>query len=122
MKVRVILCGLLMAASGLSLGAGTTITMKVSPEVAFAPADLVVRTNIEADAGNRAIEIVAESADFYRSSLIELQGDRAPRTSVFEFRNLPRGEYQVMATLIGEGGEPRARVRQRVRVLWWGDR
>ena len=54
---------------------------------------------IEADQDNRAVEIVAESADFYRSSQIQLEGDKAPRTTNFEFRSLPPGTYEVRALL-----------------------
>jgi len=71
------------------------MTVRVTPAVAFAPANLIVRTHIEADADNRAITIVAESNDFYRSSEVQLDGDRAPRTSTFEFRSLPSGTYQI---------------------------
>ena len=59
---------------------------------------------IEADQDNRAVEIIAESADFYRSSEIQLEGDKAPRTTNFEFRSLPPGTYEVRALLIGTGG------------------
>jgi hypothetical protein len=97
--------------------AGGRLTIKVSPAVAFAPANLIVRTMIEADTDNRAIAIVAESSDFYRSSEIQLDGDHAPRTNVFEFHSLPRGTYQVKAILIGRDDEPRAMIRQQVNVL-----
>src|SRR5689334_18557855 len=93
MKVRACVLGILMAITSLPLGAGERITMKVSPAVAFAPANLVVRATIEADADNRAVEIVAESPDFHRSSEIQLEGDRAARTTTFEFRSLPPGTY-----------------------------
>ena len=120
MKVRACVLGILMASTTLSLGAGERITMKVSPAVAFAPANLVVRTTIEADAGNRAVEIVAESADFYRSSEIQLEGDRAARTTTFEFRSLPQGTYEVRAKLFGADGQQRAAVRQQVNVIATG--
>ena len=68
---------MLIAAATLPLGAGERMTMKVSPAVAFAPANLIVRATVDADADNRAIEIVAESTDFYRSSEIQLDGDQA---------------------------------------------
>lgn len=93
--------------------------MRVSPSVAFAPANLAVRATILADIGNRAVEIVAESSDFYRSSEIQLDGDRAPRTAVFEFRSLPPGSYEVKAVLRGIDGE-RASVRQQVNVIAGG--
>jgi len=93
------------------------MTLKVSPLVAFAPANLVVRATVEADADNRAMTIIAESQDFYRSSEIQLNGDHAPRTNTFEFRSLPPGTYYVRATLIGTDNEPRATVRQQVSVV-----
>jgi len=117
MKLRATLFGILMLITTLPMGAGERITVKVSPAVAFAPANLVVRTMIEADQDNRAVEIVAESADFYRSSQIQLEGDKAPRTTNFEFRSLPPGTYEVRALLIGTGGGQRAFARQTINVI-----
>ena len=93
------------------------LTLRVSPAVAFAPANLVVRATIAADQSNRAVEIVAESETFYRSSEIQLEGDRAPRTSMFEFRSLPPGTYEVRATLRGSHGEDRSTMRQQINVI-----
>jgi hypothetical protein len=117
MKVRVVLFGILMLVGTLRLGAGERIMLKVSPAVAFAPANLVVRATIPADADNRAVEIVAESEDFYRSSQIQLEGERAARTSMFEFRSLPPGTYEVRANLLGADGRSRSMIRQHVNVL-----
>ena len=117
MKVRACLLGILMTSTTLPIGAGERITMKVSPAVSFAPANLVVRATIGADADNRAVEIVAESPDFYRSSEIQLEGDRAARTTTFEFRSLPPGTYEVRAKLFGADGQQRAAVRQQVNVI-----
>ena len=117
MKLRATLFGILMLITTLPMGAGERITVKVSPAVAFAPANLVVRTMIEADQDNRAVEIVAESADFYRSSQIQLEGDKAPRTTSFEFRSLPPGSYEVRALLLGADGGQRAFARQTINVI-----
>lgn len=117
MKVRAVLFGILMLTSALPLGAGQRLTLKVSPAVSFAPANLVVRATIIADADNRAVEIVAESDDFYRSSQVQLEGDRAARTNMFEFRSLPPGTYEVRANLVGADGQSRAMVRQQVNVF-----
>ncbi len=106
-----------MLVTTLPLGAGERIAMKVSPAVAFAPANLVVRAMIEANADNRAVEIIAESADFYRSSQIQLEGDRAPRINQFEFRSLPPGTYEVRAMLIGADGQHTASARQQVNII-----
>lgn len=115
MKVRGILSAVLLL-SALPAGAGNKLSMKVSPSIAFAPANLVVRAYVTADSDNRAIEVIAESEDFYRSSEIPLDGDKAPRTNVFEFRSLPTGAYQVSAVLIGATGQ-RALVRAQINVM-----
>ena len=117
MKVRTVLFGILLLAGSQSLGAGERLTLKVSPAVSFAPANLVVRTTILADADNRAVEIVAESDDFYRSSQIQLEGERAARTTSFELRSLPSGTYEVRANLLGADGRSRAMSRQQVNVI-----
>jgi hypothetical protein len=117
MKLRASLFGILMLTTTLPVGAGERITMKVSPAVAFAPANLIVRAMIEADAHNRAVQIVAESVDFYRSSEVQLEGDKAARTSMIEFRNLPPGAYEVRALLFGSDGRQRAFARQQVNVI-----
>jgi hypothetical protein len=119
MNVRVAFLGLLMCTAALPVGAGESdrMTLRVSPAVAFAPANLAVRATIAADESNRAIEIVAESETFYRSSEIQLEGDHAPRTSLFEFRSLPPGTYEVRATLRGSRGEDRTTIRQQVNVI-----
>src|SRR5262245_26747180 len=81
MKLGLGLVGILMVAATGPAGAGERMIMKVTPAVAFAPANLIVRATVEADADNRGITVIAESEDFYRSSEIQLDGDRAPRTS-----------------------------------------
>src|SRR5262249_20185377 len=100
MTRRSMLIGVLLVSSApFHTGAKEKLTLRVSPAVAFAPANLVVRTTIEADPDNRAVQIRAESDDFYRSSEMQLNGDSAPRTTMFEFRSLPPGTYEVTAAL-----------------------
>ena len=120
MKVRGFLCGLVLTMGSFTVGAEDTIIMNASPQISFAPAHLTVRTRIEPDVSNRAIEIVIDSESFYRSTTIELDGDQAPRSSVFEFRGVPGGTYQVSARLVGSGGEARGLVRRQVDVLRTG--
>ena len=45
------------------------------------PATVRVTAIVERDAQNRAMEVVADSDGFYRSSLIPLEGENAPRTT-----------------------------------------
>ena len=119
MKSKTVLLGLLIGAVATPVGAGDRprLTIRVSPAVSFAPANLVIRATIDSDADNRRVEIVAESPEFYRSSEIQLDGENAPRTSLIEFRSVPTGLYEVRATLRGSSGRERASVRQQVNVV-----
>jgi hypothetical protein len=105
--------GLLAAAS--PLNGGEVLRMRVSPAVSAAPGFLKVQVTLQADTENRLLEVVAESPDFYRSSQVQLDGINAPRSSLFEFRNLPTGVYQITGVLVGTQGL-RATVLQTARV------
>ena len=111
-KRAVFLCVMGLA---LTSDAGERLTMRVTPTMALEPALVTVRTMIQADAGNRLLEIVADSAEFYRSSTIQLDGADAPRLNVFELKNLPTGTYDVTSVLIDTSGR-RTVVSQVVRV------
>jgi hypothetical protein len=58
---------------------------------------------------------LSRSADFYRSSWVQLDGAGAPRLNVFEFKNLPTGTYDVTSVLVGSTGQ-RAIVSRTFRV------
>jgi hypothetical protein len=109
-------CALAMMATTVT-SAKEPLALRVSPAMSFAPADLMIRARVEPDADNRAMEVVAESGDFYRSSSIQLEGDRAPRTVTLEFRGLPPGEYAVTAVVIGNDGQRRGLARSHVNVM-----
>ena len=81
------------------------ITLKVAPKATAAPAYLTVRTTIENDAENRALEVVVQSADYSTSSQVQLDGVRAPRTTMFAFSSLPKVVYEVTAVLMGSQGK-----------------
>src|SRR5580765_2728213 len=104
MSIRVLVLTLL-ALSGAPLRAGEHIGVHVPPSVAFAPADLQVRAFIQADEENRALQIIAESHNFYSSSEIQLDGDKAPTTTTVEFRTVPVGLYSVRVVVKGTGGK-----------------
>ena len=107
--------GLALLAAPHVLNGGEPLRMEVSPTVARAPAVLTVRVNVAAAADNRRLQVVAESADFYRSSEIQIDGTNNPRVNVFEFRNLPTGLYQVTGMLVGVNGR-RALVSRTAKV------
>ena len=116
MKFRMLLVGLLVASAG-PLGADARLSMKVSPAVAFAPANLTMRATVVPDSRNRMLQVIAESDDYYRSSDIQLDGERAARTTLVYFNSVPGGVYQVSATLKGEGGVELAFAQYDVKVV-----
>ena len=116
MNARFLVLGLMLTATA-AVGANPSLGIKVSPAVSFAPANLVIRTTVDPDAGNRALEVVAESEEFYRSSTVTLDGDRAPKTTQFEFRSLPPGEYEVSVVVTGADGRQRAISRAQAKVV-----
>ena len=95
--------GLITCAPGLN--AGGKLALKVTPAVAMAPAYVVATVTVERDVENRQLEVAAESETFFRSSLITLDGERAPRTNQITWRDMPGGEYAVTAVLHGSGGQ-----------------
>ena len=116
MKVPLILSAL-VAVTAASASGDEQLRIAVSPAQSIAPANLNIRARVVPNAENRALEIVAESSDFYRSSQIPLEGERAPATTMFEFRGLPGGEYLVYGILTDSGGHRRAIADQQVRVV-----
>jgi hypothetical protein len=96
---------------------GEQLRIAVSPAQSFAPSNLNIRARIVPHAENRALEMIAESDEFYRSSQIALDGEHAPATIMFEFRGVPGGDYQVYGILTGGSGRQRAVVVQQVRVI-----
>ena len=116
MNARFLVLGLMLTATA-AVGANPSLGIKASPAVSFAPANLIIRTSVDPDADNRALEVVAQSADFYRSSTVTLDGDRAAKTTQFEFRSLPPGEYEISVVVTGAGGRERAISRTQARVV-----
>ena len=88
----------------------------VRPRIAYAPAVVIIEALVEPADENRFLDFVVDSAEYYRSSTIELTGVRAPRVSVVEFRAVPAGTYDVLISMRGEGGKVRARFHDRLLV------
>lgn len=115
-RSRIWIVGLLLA-TALPLAAGPDLTLTVSPRQPLAPAIVWVRVRIEPHPGNRTIEFVAESDEFYRSSQIPLDGARAPRSVAIEWRGLPAGDYMISGILTDDAGRERASARQEIVVV-----
>jgi hypothetical protein len=94
----------LLAVMSLGVHAGEPIRVRVVPAFALNPADVIVETVIEPDVRNRGVEITVDSANFFTTSTVTLEGERAPRVRTTRFRQLPAGNYEVSATLVQDNG------------------
>ena len=85
------------------------LAINVSPHSAFAPAALHIELLIPRRAAKRVLEVFTESEDFIRSSAWDIDGASAPFLYVVEWRDVPVGEYLIVARLISaDGHEDRA--------------
>lgn len=111
--LAVVVCSVLHTGN---VGATQPLTLDVSPAVMQAPGFISVRARIEASDDNRWLEIVAESADFSRSSTVQLDGRRTPPLSIFEYSDLPPGMYEVRGLLVTTTSR-RAAVSRLVKIV-----
>jgi hypothetical protein len=111
----IVATSLLLAATD-RLDADARLTLTVTPNISSAPSTVVVRATVPKDAANRALHIEADSGSFFRSSEIQLDGDRAPLITEVRLKNLPSGDYTVMAVLRDQDGHQTA-VRHNVLIL-----
>jgi hypothetical protein len=87
------------------LGSSDAVSVSVSPTVSREPARITVRVSIEPNPDNRALEVIAESPSFFRRSYVQLDGDRAARTRVFQYHDLPAGDYAVRVVVLDADGD-----------------
>lgn len=80
------------------------LRIEVSPRVSAAPAAVRIRAYVTPDSTNRALQVVADSGSFYRSSLVPLDGANAALITETIFRDLPGGEYEVSVALVATNG------------------
>jgi len=91
-------------------------SVSFSPVVAFAGADLRVVVRVQPDAGNRRLQLSVDAPTFYASTERQLDGFEGARAHTFAVRELPAGDYQIIATLEGASGV-RSRVTRSFKVM-----
>jgi hypothetical protein len=65
---------------------------------------VTVRVTVESATENRLLQVVTASANYYRSSEVQIDGNDGSTFKVFEFNNLPTGQYQITGVLLGTNG------------------
>jgi hypothetical protein len=80
------------------------LQLQVSPAISIAPASVMIRVIVEHDSENRQLEIVADSSDFYRRTVMDLDGAQAPKVNELRLHAIPGGEYDISAILYDAHG------------------
>lgn len=80
------------------------LRIDVYPRITAAPAAVRVRAMVAPDEKNRSLEVVADGGNYYRSSLIHLDGADAATVTEMMLKNLPAGTYAVTVVLTDTGG------------------
>lgn len=115
---------LIAATAILSLAHGSAaddrLRIDVSPRISQAPAQVRIRATVTPSAQNRALRVVADSGDFFRSSVLTLDGADAAPVTEMSFKNLPGGEYEVTVTLLDAQGHATTVDRRTIMVTEGG--
>lgn len=115
--VAIILLSTFGAQASVGDDAERPLRVRVSPLVAHAPADLYVYVSVARRTDNRLLRVTAESADFFRSSDTQLDGEYSARVTVVRFRELPPGGYEIRAELIVSNGHTSDIARRTVEIF-----
>lgn len=83
------------------------LSVKMTPNVAKAPTTVQLLVRVPPHAQNRLLRVTIDSAGFYRSSDVQLDGDRAATMHSVRWPGIPHGEYEVVARLIRSDGKHR---------------
>jgi hypothetical protein len=100
-----LLAGVLLAAAVPQASDLKPVSLSVRPVVLFAGRDVRATVRTPRDPRNRELRVIVEGADYYASSEVQLDGDGAPATHQFTWKELPAGAYRAEAILSRENGE-----------------
>jgi len=114
-----VVAGIVAAPGHAQVRAAERLKLQVTPAVAIAPAWVRIRALVEHDAENRAIEIVADSEHFFRRSVVQLDGEAAPKVNELLIKDAPGGFYDITVTLFDARGS-RAVAHQSLQIVGSG--
>ena len=88
--------------SGESSPAKEIVEIRLRGQFWAAPATVPIVVAVEPGASNRALLVEADGEDYYRSSEVELDGEKEKRLHTIEFKSLPAGAYVLRAEVRSE--------------------
>jgi hypothetical protein len=99
-----------------ALHANDFVQLHVSP-VLSERGDMLVQVLVTRDSENQWMKVTAESAMYYSSSEMELEGEYSPRVKVIRFRGVPAGWYEVTGTVFDHRQHVKGLARRSVMVF-----
>ena len=94
----------------------SALSVDVQPAFCTEPCAVRMLVSVDPHEADRELIVEADSSRFYRSSLIQLDGDAEPAVHTLMWKGLPAGLYEIRATLKRVTGEV-AQVATDVRVF-----
>jgi len=82
----------------------TKLTVHVTPLVRLTRGDARGVVSVPRHVDNRVLRVVLESPDYYSLSDVQLDGEKAPQSHSFDWRDLPPGFYRVTVYVYGTNG------------------
>lgn len=83
---------------------GEDLTLRMTPRFVSAPGYLRSLIRVVPNAENRLMRVEIDSAGYYRSSEIQLDGASAPMSHFMDWKEVPAGKYDLIVTVIGQSG------------------
>ena len=83
------------------------LTLRMTPRFVSAPGYLRSLIRVAPNAANRAMRVEIDSAGYYRSSEIQLDGASAPTSHFMDWKAVPAGKYDLTVSVIGPSGDAR---------------
>ena len=81
------------------------LSVRAWPRTTADPGYVELMIHHHPSSGDRHLLVEIDSGDFFRRSVIELDGERASPTHWIRFKQLPRGSYVARVAIEGQGEE-----------------
>ena len=104
MRASVVLFVVVVLVAAAPLAGDGSARIRASPRMAGSPATVSVTVTVERRERNRALTVTIDSGDYYRSSELPLEGDKAPRSHSIRYVGLPANEYQIVGAVRTQTG------------------
>jgi hypothetical protein len=87
-----------MLASLMAIGnAGEVVQIRLRGHFFAEPATVQITVAVEPAADHRVLRIAADGERYFRASELTLEGEKGKRLHTVEFKNLPAGDYMLLA-------------------------